>query len=225
VQTYGVWDLIYRYLLPDWWIIPIYTTITAWIGTVAWWRRALRLGQDRAQRFLVLLEDGPRLRLYAFRAAVAVPFLLVPSAFVAAWYLVGCGVWAALHHEHVGLAPNAANLVALAYGTAGVVIVAWTYGNVEAFLGSALWYGALVGIPWGLLALVNLLFVVLNLLTDLLFHSPAWSTLWNALGILAVAVVPSVTFLVTGWLARKGWDLLTGRAADEEDGDWGRMRE
>jgi hypothetical protein len=210
VDTYGVWDLIHRYLLPDWWIIPIYTTITAWIATVAWWRRALRLGRDSARRLLVLLEDGPRLRLYALRAAIALPFFLVPLAVVALWYLVGCGVWAAVHHGQFGLAPNVANLVALAYGIVGVVIVASTSEDAEYFLGSALWYGALVGIPWGLLALVNLLFVVLDLLTDLLFHTPYWSKLWNALGILAVAIVPSVTFLVAGWLARKGWDLLTG---------------
>jgi len=163
------------------------------------------------------LEDGPRLRLYVFRAAVALPFFLVPLATVVLWYLVGCGVWAALHGGRLGLAPNVANLVALGYGILGVVIVALAARDAEAFLGSALWYGALVGIPWGLLALVNLLFVLLELLTDILFSYPAWNALWNALVILAAAIVPSVTFLIAGWLARKGWDLLTGRGTDEVD--------
>ncbi len=210
MDSYGVWDLIYRYLLPGWWIIPVYTTVTAWIATVAWWRRALRLGRDSARRFLVLLEDGPRLRVYAFRAAIALPFLLVPLAVVVLWYLVGCGIWAALHHGQVGLAPNVANLVALGYGIVGVVIVAWTYRDAEYFVGSALWYGALVGIPWGLLGLLNLLLVVLELLTDLLFSSPEWGKLRSSLGVIVVAIV---TFFIAGWLARKGWDLLTGRGA------------
>ncbi|HZN18332.1 MAG TPA: hypothetical protein VFB84_09135 [Micromonosporaceae bacterium] len=218
MQSYGIWDLIYRYLLPDWWVIPVYTTITAWMATVAWWRRAQRLGRDWARRFLVLLEDGPRLRLYAFRAAVALPFFLVPLAIVVMSYLLGCGVWAAFHDGQVGIAPNAVNLAALAYGTGGVVLVAWAYKkDIELFLGGALWYGAVVGIPWGLLALVNLLFAILDLLTDALFGTPEWGRLWHALGILAVAVVPSVTLLVAGWSARKGWDLITGRWADEED--------
>jgi hypothetical protein len=217
VDTYGVWDLIYRYLLPDWWIIPIYTTITAWIATVAWWRRALRLGRDSARRFLVLLEDGPRLRLYAFRGAIALPFFLIPLAVVSVWYLVGCGVWAAFRHGPFGLTPNVANLVALGYGIVGVVIVASTYEDAEFFLGSALWYGALVGIPWGVLGLLNLLFVLLELLTDLLFRRPQWSELGNALVIVAVAIVPSVTFLIAGWFARKGWDILTGRVSNGVD--------
>jgi hypothetical protein len=64
---------------------------------------------------------------------------------------------------------------------------------------------------------VNLLFVLLELLTDLVFGSPEWSSLWNALGILAVAVVPSVRFLIAGWSARMGWNLVTDRGADEAD--------
>jgi hypothetical protein len=185
---------------------------------VAWWRRALRLGRDWARRFLVLLEDGPRLRLYAFRAAIALPFFLVPLTTVALSYLLGCGIWAAFHDGQIGFAPNAVSLVALAYGVGGVVLVARAYykEDVELLFAGALWYGAIVGMPWGLLALVNLLFVILELLTDALFSTPEWSKLWNGLGILAVAVVPSVTFLIAGWSARQGWGLLTGRWADED---------
>ena len=142
---------------------------------------------------------------------MALPFFLVPAALAAVWYLVGCGVWAELHGEPPALAPNVVNLVALGYGILGVVIVAWTYENFDGFIASAFWYGALVGIPWGVLALVNGLFIVLELVTDLVFATPDWGELGKALAILSVAVVPSITFLAAGWLARKGYELLRGR--------------
>jgi hypothetical protein len=211
VHSYGIWDLVYRYLLPDWWIIPVYTTITAWIATVGWWRRARRHGRASAERVQAALRDGPTVRRYAVRGALALPFLLVPAVLVAGWYLVGCAVWAELHDGQPTLAPNGLNLFALGYATVGVVVIAWAHGDAERFLASALWYGAVVGIPWGVVALVNGVFTLLEVLTDLVFATPQWGELGEAVVILAVAAVPSVTFLAAGWLARRGYELLRGR--------------
>jgi hypothetical protein len=214
VDSFGVWDLIHRYLLPDWWIIPVYTTITAWIATAAWWRRALRAGRAWAHRLLLVVEDGPLLRRYLVRLALAFPFLVVSLAAVAGWYVVGCGIWAAFHEGRFGLAPTWVSLLAAGYGLVGIVLVAIAYGDAEYFLGAALWYGAAFGIPYGILGLINLAFVLLELAQDLVFSRPAWSTLWTALWILVPAVIPAVSFALFGWLARIGWNLLTGNETD-----------
>jgi hypothetical protein len=220
VDSYGIWDLIYRYLLPGWWIIPIYTTITAWIATLAWWRRAGRAGRAWTRRLFVLLEDGPRLRLYAVRAVISLPLLILPIASVVVWYLLGCGIWAEFHDGQFSLVPNWINLVAGGYGLVGTVVVALTYGDAEFLLAGAFWYGALVGIPFALLGLVNLLFVLLELVTDILFGRPSWDELWMALGIIAAALIPSLSFALTGWTARIGWNVATGRSyRDDYRGD------
>jgi hypothetical protein len=217
VDSFGIWDLIYRYLLPGWWIIPVYTTITAWIATAAWWRRAIRMGRASAKRILVVLEDGPRLRLYAFRAAIAAPFFLVPVGVVVLWYLLGCAMWAALQDGRTSLAPSWVSLLTFGYGLVGIVLVASQYDDLEMFLGSGVWYGALAGIPLGLLGLINLILVLLELATDLLFSQPDWGDLWSALGVLPVALIPSGSFLIAGWLARIGWNLALGRVRPDDE--------
>jgi hypothetical protein len=93
LDSYGPWDLIHRYLLPDWWIIPIYTTLTAWLASVVWWRRAVRFGRSWAQRLLRIIDDAPAARRLALRCVVAIPFLLVPVITMACWYMLGTMVW------------------------------------------------------------------------------------------------------------------------------------
>jgi hypothetical protein len=63
----------------------LYTTVTAWIGTVIWWRRAIRLGKAWARRLSLVINDAPAARRHALRAAVASPFFLVPLGVVIMW--------------------------------------------------------------------------------------------------------------------------------------------
>ena len=217
METYGVWDLIYRYLLPDWWIIPIYITVTAWIGTVAWWRRALRLGMVWALRVLVALNDAPTVRRYAVRAVLALPLFVPPAALVVVWYLLGCGIWTMFHDGVFRVAATPVSVGAAGYSVIAIVCAALGREE-ETRLAVAFGFALVISIPLVLAGLLNLLLALLEVLTDLLFATPEWSGVWEGVRITLAAILPVAAFWVAGWTARRGAQLLVGEAVAGQPG-------
>jgi hypothetical protein len=209
VETYGVWDLIYRYLLPGWWIIPIYVTVTAWIGTVSWWRRALRSGRVWARRLLEALNDAPTVRRYAVRSLLALPLFAPPAALAVAWYLVGCGIWAAFHDGVFRVAATPVSVGAAGYAVVAIVCAA-LIEDEESRLVVAFGFALVISVPLVLVGLLNLLLALLEVVTDLLFGTPEWSDVRTAALVTIAAIVPVVAFWVAGWTARKGAQILNG---------------
>lgn len=217
VDSFGIWDLIYRYLAPGWWIIPVYTTITAWIGTVAWWRRAARVGESWAQRLLLIIDNGPVARRLGLRAAVATPFFLPALLVIFLWYVIGSVAWAEFRPgdggDQVGLGVNGLNLATMIYACVAVVVIAAVHPDDDLFgWGWALGFS----LPFsGFLVLASVLMLVIALLDFLVGllvggTDQASDYLRSGLMWVGVALLSVVAFWAAGWTARKGYDLVSG---------------
>jgi hypothetical protein len=229
LESYGVWDLIYRYLLPGWWIIPVYTSLTAWVATILWWRRALVNGRAWADRVLQVLANGPKVREFVMRIAMAVPLLLIPVFVLAIWYLFGSLIWYldanrdAYDAWSVGLPPgfslqpNWINVAALSYAAVGIGLVGtqrrYRYAGVDttaALTAPVLWFTApamLVSVCLG----TPLLTLLLGGSLDPVFASgsPGAGTIALLLGgVVIAAALPLIGFLLGAWCLALGWRLL-----------------
>jgi len=217
VESYGVWDVIYRYLLPDWWIIPVYTTVTAWIATVAWWRRAVRLGRDWARRLLLAIDNAPTARRLAMLGTLAVPFFLVPLIAISWWYVLGGALWSILYgpfHSGGGtdLGVNYVNLAVTIYAGVAVGFTARTTDDEYERWETAFWFSLIVSGPLVLVGACGLLVGLLSALTHAtLGGTPAnWDLVWVGLALVVGALLGVAALWAAGWATRKGIELLAG---------------